>query len=189
MQPNTFQLVLVTDGVYSFGLINFKEDAMLWNYELLKNRDVVYGYSSADGRQTRNGQNTFFTDEQKYRPDQENGNIGKKGQWIYRLENNNQNTVNYKKRCLDWVRATDPPPNGCYRWYWYWRCPWDWGLGQCPCSYWQAIWDFRYTWARRPSLNDYYYYAWWTGRNIDDLDEQILQEVYSRPCKYHHLLQ
>ena len=145
---------------------------MLWNFELLKNRDVIYGYSSADGRRTANGQNSFFTDEQKYRPDQENGNIGNKGQWIYRLENNNQNTVNYKKRCLDWVRVTDPPPNNCYI-----------GLGQCPCSYWQAIWDFRYTWARRPSLSDYYTYARWTGRDIDDLDEQILNEVYARPCK------
>ncbi|PIK34385.1 putative mucin-22-like, partial [Apostichopus japonicus] len=43
---NTFQLVLVTDGTFGFAMFNYREEEMLWNPNLIFNKDALIGYNS-----------------------------------------------------------------------------------------------------------------------------------------------
>jgi len=124
-ETNTFQAALVTDGIYSFAIFNYKEGAMLWNYDSLASTDLIIGFNSGLGTfanaQLENP--PFQTPAAAFRPDLALGNTGLRGRWIYRLESNTANTINPKGFCLDWYN-TEPDPN-------------TWGifLGTCPCSF------------------------------------------------------
>ncbi|XP_070549842.1 uncharacterized protein [Ptychodera flava] len=122
--PNSFQAILATDGIYGFVVLNYREDAMLWNYEIRGTNNVIFGYNGGDGNinHIENIQNQFDLSK-RYRPDLEVGDTGLQGRWILRVENNNQWTINTKKLCLDWYERQPDP----------WT--WNFGLGGCPCGF------------------------------------------------------
>ncbi|XP_077996691.1 uncharacterized protein LOC144449999 [Glandiceps talaboti] len=119
---NTFQAILATDGIYGFVILNYKEDQMLWNTDMRTENNAIYGYNNGRGT-VENLQSGSSSPEDRYRPDQRNGNTGLKGRWVLRVEDNNEFTVNHKKRCLDWY-VVQPDPS-----------TWNEGLGGCPCGF------------------------------------------------------
>ncbi|XP_022101039.1 uncharacterized protein LOC110984815 isoform X2 [Acanthaster planci] len=138
-ETNTFQAALVTDGIYSFAIFNYREGEMLWDYETLASTDLIIGYNGGSGTyinaQLENP--PFATRADAFRPDQNLGNTGLKGRWIYRLENNTDDTINPKGFCLDWYNRQPQPST------------WDRFLGTCPCSFDQGRNDRSY--GRRAS--------------------------------------
>uniref|UniRef100_K7F2M3 Mucin 4, cell surface associated n=2 Tax=Pelodiscus sinensis TaxID=13735 RepID=K7F2M3_PELSI len=48
-RTNTYQAVLTTDGVKSYGLILYQDGGMQWDYTRLGATNVLMGYSSGDG--------------------------------------------------------------------------------------------------------------------------------------------
>ncbi|XP_077993853.1 uncharacterized protein LOC144447650 [Glandiceps talaboti] len=129
--PNTFQGILATDGLYGFVIINYKEEAMLWNTVVRGSRTVnnaLIGYNGGNGveAEIENAQDTFSSADALYRPDQYNGNTGLKGRWIFRVENNGANTINPKQECLNWYNE-EPDPS-----------EWMTSLGTCPCAFQQG---------------------------------------------------
>ncbi|XP_072046364.1 uncharacterized protein [Amphiura filiformis] len=133
-KPNTFQAAILTDGVYSFAIFNYREEEMLWDTNLLQSKDVLIGYNSG-AEMYRNVQQEnppFESVNSRYRPDQVVGNTGQNGRWVLRLETNDQNTKNYKNRCLQWYNNQPDPST------------WSSSLGTCPCSFEQARTDSSY---------------------------------------------
>ncbi|XP_077993150.1 uncharacterized protein LOC144447118 [Glandiceps talaboti] len=120
--PNTFQGVLATDGRYGFILANYKEDEMLWNTEARNTNNAIIGYNSGQGNQDEI-ENAHTELKDRYRPDQEKGNTKLKGRWIFRVEDNNEDTHNVKQECLNWYNRQPDP------------FTWNWGLGICPCAF------------------------------------------------------
>ncbi|XP_077993149.1 uncharacterized protein LOC144447117 [Glandiceps talaboti] len=120
--PNTFQGVLATDGRYGFILANYKEDEMLWNTEARNTNNAIIGYNSGQGNQDEI-ENAHTELDNRYRPDKEKGNTKLKGRWIFRVEDNNEDTYNVKQECLNWYNRQPDP------------FTWNWGLGICPCAF------------------------------------------------------
>ncbi|XP_070536953.1 fibrillin-1-like [Ptychodera flava] len=141
--PNTFQGVLATDGRYGFVLANYKEDEMSWNYRTRRDNFAIIGYNGGRGRfgELYNAQRSakLNTLEKRYRPDQHDGNTNLRGRWIFRVEDNNENTLNYKQECLNWYNKQPDPRQ------------WNWRLGSCPCSYNQGRRDNSFSIATRPN--------------------------------------
>ncbi|XP_033642813.1 uncharacterized protein LOC117302931 isoform X2 [Asterias rubens] len=139
-ETNTFQAVLLTDGIFSFCIFNYREGEMLWDYDSLASQDVIIGYNDGAGLYVNSQflNPPFATGASSFRPDQFNGNTNLKGRWIYRLENNTIDTINPKRFCLDWYN-TQPDPSD-----------WDRFLGACPCSFSQGGNDRSYS-RRAPS--------------------------------------
>ncbi|PIO13798.1 hypothetical protein AB205_0213830, partial [Aquarana catesbeiana] len=117
---NTFQVILVTDGIYSFALILFDDGGMKWIFNALPTFHLPkMGYHS--GIPSARNVNNFpaFNDpqtdtsvsiKQRYRPDQYIGyNTGKKGRWAYRLDSNSQSTINSRLQCLQWYYKEEIP--------------------------------------------------------------------------------
>ncbi|XP_072000224.1 uncharacterized protein [Engystomops pustulosus] len=140
---NTYQVVLATDGIYSFALILFEDGGMKWKYNSLTGFHLPkMGYYS--GIPSTNNFNNFpaFNDPQtepsvsiaqRYTPDQYKGyNTGKKGQWAYRLDSNSQSTLNSRLQCLSWYYSEVTPT-------------WLFGTSSCPCTYNQAKLDPSFT--------------------------------------------
>ncbi|XP_033102532.1 uncharacterized protein LOC117105480, partial [Anneissia japonica] len=128
---NTFQAVLLTDGLYSFAINFFEERRMLWDPNLDFLKDAILGYNIAHfGYENFQFQQPLVSNV--YRPDLVLGNTNELGQWIFRLEDNTEDTVNPKKRCLDWyIEDSSSFFNPI-------------GLGTCPCTLLQALRDGRY---------------------------------------------
>ncbi|MEE6519725.1 hypothetical protein FKM82_017448 [Ascaphus truei] len=134
---NTYQAVLVTNGIYSFCLTRFEDGGMNWRYNVLP---MYYlpkmGYFSGEPTPF-NSPNNFpaFNDpqtepsvslQQRYTPDQYVGyNTNKKGFGAYRLESNTANTETPRQQCLNWYYS-EPYPY------------WSFNTRPCPCSWWQA---------------------------------------------------
>ncbi|XP_073483821.1 mucin-like protein [Aquarana catesbeiana] len=140
---NTFQVVLVTDGIYSFALILFDDGGMKWIFNALPTFHLPkMGYHS--GIPSARNVNNFpaFNDpqtdtsvsiKQRYRPDQYIGyNTGKKGRWAYRLDSNSQSAINSRLQCLQWYYKEEIP---------YWIS----STSPCPCTYNQATSDSSFT--------------------------------------------
>ncbi|KAM4043759.1 uncharacterized protein ACNLHF_014031 [Anomaloglossus baeobatrachus] len=147
-ETNTYQAVLVTDGIFSFCLMRYADGEMNWSYYSLPNYYLPkMGYFSGEPSYYPTGKFPAFNDphtnsgdlRKLYKPDQYIGqNTNKKGYWAYRLEYNTAHTVNYRQKCLSWYYndITSYP-------YWiYYTNP-------CPCSDSQAIFDPSYTPASR----------------------------------------
>ncbi|KAM9316126.1 uncharacterized protein PAF06_007094 [Gastrophryne carolinensis] len=146
-ETNTYQAVLITDGIYSFCFMTFQDGGMNWRYNSLPTYySPKMGYFSGETSSYRPSPNfPSFNDQQTssaniqrvYTPDQYRGtNTNRMGYWAYRLEYNNAMTVNAKQQCLTWYY------NDLYAypsWIYYSR--------PCPCSYWQAVFDSSYTQA------------------------------------------
>ncbi|XP_033098103.1 uncharacterized protein LOC117102007 [Anneissia japonica] len=123
---NTFQSTIMTDGLYSFGIFLYQKRDMLWNPDLESPQDATIGYNiRSDGPV-----NVVIGN---YRPDELTGNTGNLGEWVFRFENNNEDTINPKKRCLEWYSQDVTEFFSTS------------GLGSCPCSLRQAVRDGRYS--------------------------------------------
>nr|XP_033815553.1 mucin-4 isoform X2 [Geotrypetes seraphini] len=140
-QTNTYQVILATDGLYSFCLILFDDGGMNWNYYALPSSyrpkmgyfSGVSRYSNVEGFPAFNDPQTepYVSIQQIYRPDQYIGrNTGQKGRWAYRLERNNRNTENPRQKCLIWY-YNQPEP---YQ-------QWAFSAPPCPCTHGQARFD------------------------------------------------
>ncbi|XP_051873390.1 mucin-4-like [Pristis pectinata] len=136
---NTYQAVLITDGIFSFCLIQFKDGGMNWKYSTrpFQSNYALMGYYSESTSFFFNDPQTRFNvpPEKIYHPDKYPGHkTGEKGRWAYRLERNNANTRNPRQKCIDWY-LKEPFP------YWSFITP------PCPCSFWQAFFDNSFTWG------------------------------------------
>lgn len=69
---------------------------MTWNYFALPNNNIIIGYNLGSEEGFENVHDGWRR-EQKYRPDQEEGNTGLKGRWIHRLESNTESVINSKQ--------------------------------------------------------------------------------------------
>ncbi|XP_072895124.1 uncharacterized protein [Hemitrygon akajei] len=137
---NTYQAVLLTDGIFSFCLIKFKDGGMNWKFSArpaLRNYALMGYYSETTSSSFNDPQTRFFVPPEKiYRPDKYPGQkTGKNGQWAYRLEKNDINTRNPRQKCVDWY-LSEPFPY------------WSFYTSPCPCSFWQALFDNSFTWGR-----------------------------------------
>ncbi|XP_077146336.1 uncharacterized protein LOC143808019 isoform X2 [Ranitomeya variabilis] len=147
-ETNTYQAVLVTDGIFSFCLMRYADGGMNWSYNSLPNYYLPKmgyfsgepSYSPAANFPSYNDPHTNSLDIRKiHKPDQYIGqNTNKKGYWAYRLEYNTAHSVNYKQKCLSWYYSDSKSHP-------YWR----YHTNPCPCSESQAIFDPSYTPASR----------------------------------------
>ncbi|XP_069755212.1 fibrillin-1-like [Narcine bancroftii] len=138
-KTNTYQATLVTDGIFSFCLIQFKDGGMNWEYSFrpFQKNYALMGYFSKSTFLIFNDPQTRFNvdPERIYRPDKYPGHkTGKKGRWAYRLEKNNIFTRNPRQRCIDWY-LKEPFPF------------WSFFTSPCPCSFWQANFDNSFIWG------------------------------------------
>ena len=87
LQENTFQLILATDWTYSFAIFTYPEDGLNWgNDPAGSGRYGIVGYNVGDGVGFLNlpgsgTENVTLLDEIE-------GNTGKIGQWVYRIDSN-----------------------------------------------------------------------------------------------------
>ncbi|XP_041120501.1 LOW QUALITY PROTEIN: mucin-4-like [Polyodon spathula] len=98
---NTFQAIIITDGVEAYAMMLYKDKGMNWDTDRLATRNVLMGYNSADVFFLNDGQRSK-TPKDKYRPDRfigANSNI--RGLWIYKLTNGIFKE-NFKVKCLEW---------------------------------------------------------------------------------------
>ena len=168
-QPNTFQAALLTDGLYSFAIFNYREDEMLWDTNLLLNKDVIIGYNSI-GDNYKNAQfdnEIFPSEESRYRPDQLIGNTGLQGRWIYRIEDNTAETVNYKQLCYNWYQAEPAHET------------WSRTLGVCPCGFEQGRSDNSYGRGQTPPRGSRS-----QPSSARRLNPQLLREINELQGKY-----
>lgn len=113
---------------------------MLWDTSLLLQKDVLIGYSNANGTfANAHLESPFTSEESRYRPDQLVGNTGLQGRWIYRLEDNNVTTINQKGLCLSWYREQPD------------HTTWSRTLGTCPCGFDQGRNDNQYGRGESPN--------------------------------------
>lgn len=87
-QANTFQLVLVTDGVFSFAIFTYPENGVNWaSYPrglYSPSTYAVAGFNVGDGDRSLElpGSGTAEVE----RLDKMPGNVGRGGQWVYRID-------------------------------------------------------------------------------------------------------
>ncbi|XP_033120224.1 uncharacterized protein LOC117119508 isoform X1 [Anneissia japonica] len=182
-QTNTFQGVLATDGTYSFVLFNYENDGMKWNGNTESPADALIGFNANANSDftlilNPNGTDSFtltrpspITIFEQYRPNKFIGNSGQLGRWIFRLEENTETTVNPLQRCTDWYKREPAADTWVSQ-----------RLTTCPCTFWQARVDGRFTWAPSISLHNF---GRGRGNDVDSFltannyDPDYLQRVLS----------
>jgi hypothetical protein len=84
LQRNTFQLVLATDGTFSFAIYNYAKDGVNGLDDRYNSRYSVAGYNVGDGERYINlpGSGTSSV----WQLDEIEGNTGRGGQWVYRID-------------------------------------------------------------------------------------------------------
>lgn len=139
-QTDTFQAVLTTDGSQTYVVQLYQENSMLWDADQL-NADVtpVIGYrTSSSFFDLQTSETPSRSRAEMFRPDSLFGNILtvaslRKGQFVFRLDQNPDDFVNPAEYCQDWYdTATTLSPS-------------TWGVLPCPCTLQQAASDFRFT--------------------------------------------
>ena len=128
---NTFQLVLTSNGANLFAAFIYKDKGMNW-WKRYKFTKAQAGYSNGTLQYSYELPNSF--NSQILRIDSAIGNYGRKGRWLYRIDDSSINQINYYSNCQAWF-ASEPSPSiylDAIR-----RLP-------CPCSIFQAIRDRRF---------------------------------------------
>ncbi|RDD42220.1 Mucin-like protein, partial [Trichoplax sp. H2] len=128
---NTFQLILISNGINLFTTFRYEDKGMNWwkKYKIIKPQA---GYTNGSIHYTHELPNSFT--KQLLRIDSMVGNYGKLGQWMFRIDDPSVKHINYFERCQVWY-SNEPSPSiylDALR-----RRP-------CPCSAIQAIRDRRY---------------------------------------------
>ncbi|RDD36431.1 Deleted in malignant brain tumors 1 protein, partial [Trichoplax sp. H2] len=128
---NTFQLVLSSDGNHLFASFLYEDKGMNWwkRYRLTNAR---VGYSNKFPMYTYELPNS--NTKQLLRIDSTTGNYGKKGRWMYRVDDPSINHINYAQRCRTWF-VNEPLPDVYLN---------ELLRRPCPCSILQAIRDRRF---------------------------------------------
>ena len=117
----------------------YQEDSMNWN-PYSKGISARIGYNTKTSRLNVFPSDDYSTRIRSYRPNEEIGSTGLKGQYLYQLDNNPTHYTNPRSYCLNWYYR-----DAGYRgWTWWWSS-WTWFSNPCPCSLWQAIFDPRFT--------------------------------------------
>ncbi|XP_038046067.1 uncharacterized protein LOC119720468 [Patiria miniata] len=133
-ETNTFQALLVTDGVRAFVVFNYDPCGMNWDASLLLNNNVIQGFTSG-----LFGPTVYvdIPDGSRFRPGGIVGNTGKTGRWVYRLDSLPDGFVNPRLSCHDWYHRQEPYPLFAIHYPPF--------ADTCPCSLWNARFDWRYT--------------------------------------------
>ena len=142
LQTNTYQAVLFTNGLHTGIIMLYQEDSMNWN-PLSKGISARIGYNTKTSRLNVFPSDYYYSTRiRSYRPNEEIGSTGLKGQYLYQLDNNPTHYTNPRSYCLNWYYQ-DSGAGGFTRWWWWWWFPrFD---NPCPCSYWQARDDPAFT--------------------------------------------
>ncbi|XP_022801634.1 protein sidekick-2-like [Stylophora pistillata] len=151
-QGNTFQLVLITNGVYSFTMYNYPKNGLQWSAPT--QRMYYRYYSNARGLPVV-GWNAGDKEERKHNMprsgtvnietiDGIRGNADMVGKWFFRLEES-LGKRNARQECIDWFKVQPDP-----RFY-------TEDLEPCPCILRQAWWDERFSinWRDWPRMCAY----------------------------------
>ncbi|XP_038046270.1 uncharacterized protein LOC119720607 [Patiria miniata] len=133
-ETNTFQALLVTDGVRAFVVFNYDPCGMNWDAKLLLNKNVIQGFTSGVFGETVY---VDIPDESRFRPGGIVGNTGKTGRWVYRLDSLPDGFVNPRLSCHNWYHRQEPYPLFAIHYPPF--------ADTCPCSLWNARFDWRYT--------------------------------------------
>ncbi|PFX32349.1 Mucin-4 [Stylophora pistillata] len=139
-QGNTFQLVLITNGVYSFTMFNYPSTSLQWSAPTQR---MYYQYFSNSRGLPVVGWNAGDKGERKYNLprsgtvnietiDGIRGNADMVGKWFFRLEES-LGRLSARQECIDWFKAQPDP-----RFYTEYLEP-------CPCILRQARGDERFT--------------------------------------------
>ncbi|XP_072906741.1 mucin-4 isoform X2 [Hemitrygon akajei] len=134
-QTNTFQCILTTDGIFSFASLKYA--VMQWYPGQRLFHRALMGYTNGRGifyNDPQTQKNNTYGPRGRYRPDQEIGNTGLRGQWAYRLDlqNTGKYHKNYQQKCWNW-HLTEPNPSA-----------WNTNIHSCPCHETQAKEDNRF---------------------------------------------
>ncbi|XP_038046069.1 uncharacterized protein LOC119720470 [Patiria miniata] len=134
LETNTFQTLLVTDGVRAFVVFNYDPCGMNWDTSFLPNKNIIQGYTSG-----LFGETVYvdIPEESQFRPGGIVGNTGKTGRWVYRLDTLPDGFVNPRLSCHDWYHRQVPYPLFATHYPPF--------ADTCPCSLWNARFDWRYT--------------------------------------------
>ncbi|RDD39041.1 Mucin-like protein, partial [Trichoplax sp. H2] len=128
---NTFQLVLSSNGANLFAGYIYEDKGMNWWQRYRYTRPRA-GYSNGTSRYTYELPDSFS--RQLLRIDGMTGNYGRKGRWMYRVDDPSVFRINYADRCQTWL-ANEPSSSIYLR---------ALRRRSCPCSVFQAIRDRRF---------------------------------------------
>ncbi|XP_068760013.1 mucin-like protein [Montipora capricornis] len=138
---NTFQAVIITDGIYAFVTFNYPEDGIQWSAPTIVSNHIHYtnyrglpvmGWNAGDD----NG--NLFNYKRSETVGMESidslvGNTGIIGKWFFRLENSKgeQDAI---QKCLRWFKNQPDPAS------------YTDAVEPCPCTLRQAFFDERFQW-------------------------------------------
>nr|CAB3262801.1 uncharacterized protein LOC100183467 [Phallusia mammillata] len=167
--PSTFQAIVASDGMDTYLIYNYKEDAMLWDERKRywrSNRGLI-GYT--DGRFVREVES-----QGDYRPDQrvQNNGNGEKGQFFYHV------TEALSQEDVTEARLS------CVRWYVdeLFSESWTPNSEPCPCTLLQALIDNRYEYSADLWVNNLNYWYYNRGFRSTDITEWRYDEARLGNC-------
>ena len=128
---NTFQLVLSSNGNSLFAIFLYDDQGMNW-WKRYKNVRPRAGYSNGSSEYTYTLPNSYT--KTMLHIDSATGNYGRKGRWIFKLNDPSINVTNHVHQCQVWYFNEPSPAIYLHALR---RRP-------CPCSSFQAIRDWRF---------------------------------------------
>ncbi|XP_068712588.1 uncharacterized protein [Montipora foliosa] len=139
---NTFQAVIITDGVYAFVMFNYPEDGIQWSAPSSVSNHIHYtNYRGLPVMGWNAGDDTgnLFNYKRSGTVGVEGidslvGNTGIIGKWFFRLENSKgeQDAI---QKCLRWFKNQPDPAS------------YTDAVESCPCTLRQAFFDERFQWT------------------------------------------
>ncbi|XP_022108947.1 uncharacterized protein LOC110989112 isoform X1 [Acanthaster planci] len=137
---NTFQVVLLTDSIHSYGMFNYDPCKMNWDTAFLPNKNVILGYTCGVSDQSVH---VDVPEHLLFRPGGIVGNSGQRGRWVFQLDSHSKEFVNPRLSCHNWYSRQAPYPI-----FDVYYPPF---ADTCPCSLRMAWfdWRFRSTWWHR----------------------------------------
>ncbi|XP_078613336.1 uncharacterized protein LOC144882991 [Branchiostoma floridae x Branchiostoma japonicum] len=152
VQTNTFQAVLMTNALHSFGKSIYPQGGLNWVYPGFSEEHYQYftdvqdlpwpvaGFSAGDQGQNVINLPTYSGTQRMHLLDEVEGNTGYVGQWMVRMEDSD-GTMDARLECLAWHRDQPDPADVQATLS---ELPPD-----CPCTEWQLWFDgaFQIDWS------------------------------------------
>jgi fibulin 1/2 len=129
---NTFQAVLATDGLNSFAIFNYNCGDLQWSGRWSK---AVIGYNAEGGFHYENHRLSGYDEITQVDHEVSASNVGKQGKLVYRLSLDPSFIEKAKRDCIVWFEEDQKKDD----------LSWVEDLEPCPCRWWQAWWDRRFT--------------------------------------------